>query len=677
MIGGRSKRTEQAPAPGTTSGESGPLAGRKPGDRRVRVERPHSRYFRYVAPGVLEARVAADEGRTPLQRLAVSMRHGVFGRPLPSEAELGERLPKWKALPVFSSDVMSSVAYASEATLFTLAAAGAAFFNLLMPISILIVGLLAIVTFSYRQTIRAYPGGGGSYIVAKDNLGPIAGLVAGASLLTDYVLTVAVSVSAGVYNLASALPLLRGWEVETIVLCILLVTAVNLRGTRESGSVFAAPTYLFVAMMLLMLVTAAVRILLGDTLTAPATQPAAVPLEGMSLLLLMRAFADGCSAMTGTEAVANGVPAFQPPEWKNARSTMATMAILLGIMFLGTSFLVGVTGAIPSATDSVLSQIAAAVFYGRSPLYYVLIFATMGILVLAAQTSFADFPRLSSILARDGYFPRQFALRGERLAFNAGIVVLAGVSIVLVVAFGGNVNSLIPLYAIGVFTAFTLSQAGMVVHWRKERSPGWRRSAAINGLGAVATGIVAVVFAIAKFGLGAWVVIIIVPVLVAVMLFIHREYSRESHGLEVRPELVFDRPRRPQRIVVAAPALTRAVVQAVRVAETMSDQVDVVHVAFDLAEGEDFRTRVSRQLPGVHVVIVESPYRSLVRPFVRYLEVSQAEEPDVVTIVLLPEHLPRHWWDRLLYNSHIHRIRGALVGRKDIVVLDAPYRREA
>jgi len=246
-----------------------------------------------------------------------------------------------------------------------------------------------------------------------------------------------------------------------------------------------------------------------------------------------------------------------------------------------------------------------------------------------------------------------------------------------VVAFGGNVNSLIPLYAIGVFTAFTLSQAGMVVHWRHDRSPGWRRSAIINGTGAIATGIVAVIFAIAKFGLGAWVVIIIVPVLVAVMLFIHREYTQESHGLEVRPEVVFDRPRRPQRIVVAAPALTRAVVQAVKVAETMSDHVDVVHVAFDLAEGEDFRSKVERQLPGVQVVVVESPYRSLVRPFVRYLEVSQAEEPDRVTIVLLPEHLPRHWWDRLLYNSHVHRIRAELVGRRDIVVLDAPYRRES
>jgi len=672
MIGGRSKRPELPPEPAP----AGTLPGRKPGDRRVRVERPHSRYFRYVAPGVLEARVAADEGMTSLQRASVALQHGVFGRPLPSDAELDERLPKWKALPVFSSDVMSSVAYASEASMFTLAAAGAAAFGLLMPISVLIVLLLAVVTFSYRQTIRAYPGGGGSYIVAKENLGPLAGLIAAASLLTDYVLTVAVSVSAGVYNLASALTFLRGWEVEVIVVCILLVTAVNLRGTRESGTIFAAPTYIFVGMMLLMLGVGIAQTLLGNPPQAPTVVPAAIPLEGMSLLLLMRAFADGCSAMTGTEAVANGVPAFKRPESRNAQQTMLVMATLLGIMFLGMSYLVGVTGAVPAQNDSILSQIAAAVFAGRTPLYYILMFATMGILILAAQTSFADFPRLASILARDGYFPRQFSLRGERLAFNVGIVALAIISILLVIAFNGNVNGLIPLYAIGVFTAFTLSQSGMVRHWQADRGPNWRQNATINGVGAVATGVVAVVFAIAKFGLGAWIVLIIVPVLVVVMLFIHREYSRESHGLEVRPEMVFSGSRRPLRIVVAAPALTRAVIQAVKVAETMSEQVDLVHVSFDLAEAEEFRVRVERQLPGVHTVVVESPYRSLVRPLVRYLEVSQAEDPERLTIVLLPEHLPRHWWDRLLYNSQVHRIRGELVGRKDFVVLDAPYRRD-
>ena len=280
--------------------------------------------------------------------------------------------------------------------------------------------------------------------------------MAAASLLTDYVLTVAVSVSAGVYNLASALVFLRGYEVEIIVLAILFVTAVNLRGLRESGTAFAAPTYIFLGSMLLMLAMGIIRTAMGDPPHAAPVPLAPIPFEGMSLLLLMRAFADGCSAMTGTEAVANGVPAFKRPEWQNAQKTMAIMATLLAVMFLGMSYLAGVTGAVPATDDSILSQVAAAVFYGRTPLYYLLIFATMGILILAAQTSFADFPRLASLLARDGYFPRQFALRGERLAFNVGIVALAGVSILLVVLFQGNVNSLIPLYAIGVFTAFTL-----------------------------------------------------------------------------------------------------------------------------------------------------------------------------------------------------------------------------
>jgi hypothetical protein len=346
-------------------------------------------------------------------------------------------------------------------------------------------------------------------------------------------------------------------------------------------------------------------------------------------------------------------------------------------MFLGMSYLVGVTGAQPAANgDSMLSQVAAAVFYGRTPLYYVLIFATMGILVLAANTSFADFPRLSSILARDGYFPRQFGFRGARLAFSVGIAFLAFASILLVVVFGGDVNRLIPLYAIGVFTSFTLSQAGMIRHWWVERGPGWRRSMSVNTVGAIVTGIVVVIFAIAKFALGAWVVLIIVPVLVAAMLFVHREYRAEERGLAVRPDLVFGGPARRRRVMVAAPSVNRAVVQAVRVATTMSREVDLVHIATDPEEGEAFRERAEQQLPGVRMVIVESPYRTLVRPFARYVEVVADEDPEAVTIVLLPEHMPRHWWEGVLYNQNAHEIRAALVGRREVVVLDVPYRRD-
>jgi amino acid transporter len=655
----------------------GPLRGRKPADRRVRVDRPKARYFRYAGHDVLEARLAADEPTTTMGRGLQRFRRTMFGRPLASDEELEQRLPKWKALPIFSSDVMSSVAYASEAAMFTLAAAGTAAFGLLMPISILIVLLLFIVTFSYRQTIRAYPNGGGSYIVARANLGVLAGLVAAASLLVDYVLTVAVSVSSGIYNLASAIPAIRGLEVELIVISIGLITVVNLRGLRESGTVFAAPTYLFLGSMLLMIGLGIVRTIMGNPPVAPAVPPYQPPIETLSLLILARAFADGCSAMTGTEAVANGVPAFKPVEWRNAQRTMLTMSILLATMFLGMSYLIGVTGAQPAANgDSVLSQVAAAVFAGRTPLYYILIFATMGILVLAANTSFADFPRLSSILARDGFFPRQFAFRGDRLAFSVGIVFLALASILLVVIFSGDVNRLIPLYAIGVFTSFTLSQSGMVRHWWVERGEGWRRSLTVNAIGAAVTAVVVVIFAIAKFGLGAWLVLVIVPVLVAAMLFIRREYRSEEVGLAVRPELIFVGPNRRGRVLVAASSMNRALVQAVKVAETMSDKVDLIHVTTDPDEGESFRERVEQQLPGVRVVIVESPYRTLVKPFVRYVESASEEDPDRVTIVLIPEHMPRHWWDRVLYNQNAHRVREALVGHREIVVLDVPYRRD-
>ena len=652
------------------------LAGVKPGDRRVRIERPRSRYFRYEAPGVYTAKAAAAESTTPLGHALARTRRMLFGRPLSNEEELIERLPKWKALPVFSSDVMSSVAYATEASLFTLLGAGTLAFGWLLPISFAIVGVLALVTLSYRQTIRAYPNGGGSYIVAHANLGVLPGLVAAAALLTDYVLTVAVSVSSGVQALYSLFPPLLPIAVPIIVGFILLVMAVNLRGLRESGTIFAAPTYIFLGSALLMIGLGVLRTLLGQTPEVTGVIPVQVPTETFGLLLLMRAFADGCSAMTGTEAVANGVPAFKPPEWQNARTTMLTMSLLLGTMFLGTSFLAHVTGALPAASgESVLSQIGRSV-YGPGPLWYLLQLSTMGILVLAAQTSFADFPRVASILAKDGYFPRKFAFRGERLAFNAGIVALAVVSILLVVAFGGRVEALIPLYAIGVFTAFTLSQAGMVRHWYVERGPGWRRSAFFNGLGATTTAIVVVIFAIAKFALGAWIILLVVPILVALMLFVRREYAAESHGLAVSVDVHIPQPNRPQHVVVAAPSFSRAVVQAIRVAQTMGPEVEVVHVTADLEEGERFRERVEAQIGGVTIVVVESPYRSLVNPFVRYLEVSRAEHEDRVTIVLIPEYMARHWWDRILYNQNGHRIRQALVGRRDFVVLDVPYRRE-
>jgi amino acid transporter len=654
-------------------GASAVIQGRKAADRRVRVDRPEARYFRYVRPGVVSARPAATEPRQPLGHVLARVRRLAFGRPLATAQEIEERLPKWKALAVFSSDVMSSVAYATEAIMFSLVAVGTIAFGYVMPISFLIVALLLLVTVSYRQTIRAYPNGGGSYIVARANLGTLPGLVAAAALLTDYVLTVAVSVSAGIWNLASAFPVLQGATVPLIAVAILLVMVVNLRGIRESGTIFALPTYIFISSVLLLVGIGLVQTLLGTAPTVTDVVPLHVPAESLTLLVLMRAFADGCSAMTGTEAISNGTPAFKPPEWRNAQRTMATMAVILGIVFLGISFLATVAGAVPSAQETVLSQVGRAVF-GRGPIYYVLLVSTMGILVLAAQTSFADFPRLASILARDGFMPRSFAFRGERLAFNGGIVALAMLSIAVVIPFGGSVNALIPLYALGVFTAFTLSQAGMVRHWWAEQSPGWRRNAAINAVGATATGVVAVVFAVAKFALGAWIILVVVPLLILAMALVHRQYARERAELDVRPEVVWGPPVHRRRAVIPVTGLTRDVIQAVRFARSMTGDVTAVFVTDDVAEGERVRARFEQQLPGLAFVIVESPYRNLVEPLARYLEVAAERADGVVTVLLLPERLTRRWWDRLLFNQDAHRIREALVGHPGILVASVPFR---
>jgi amino acid transporter len=623
----------------------------------------------------MTARPEASAPTRPQERLVASVRRLLFGRPLATDDELEERLPKVKALATFSSDNLSSVAYASELIMFTLVAAGSTAFWLVMPISFLIVTIFVIIVISYRQTIRAYPSGGGSYIVAKENLGTGPALLAAAALLTDYVLTVSVSVAAGVLAITSAFPELEWLRVPLGVVAILFVMLINLRGLRESGTLFAAPTYLFLAITLGLIGFGLLRTVLGDTPEVSGVVPAAVPAETLGVLLLMRAFADGCSAITGVEAVSNGVPAFKPPEWKNARTTLTIMGALVAVMFLGLSYLAGVVGAMPSDHESVVSQIGRAVF-GLGPLYYILQLATTGLLILAANTSFADFPRLSSILARDGYMPSRFAFRGERLAFSAGIVVLALVAIVVLVAFGGLVTALIPLYAIGVFTSVTLSQVGMVRHWLREREPGWRRSALINGVGAVATAIVTLIFAIAKFALGAWLIIVIIPILVGTMLFIHRQYERRRLEVHVRPELVVGSSLRRQHVIIPVPEVTRDVVQAIKFGRSMARDITAVHVTDDVDRAEEIRTRFERQIPGIPFVIVESPYRQLVRPLIRYLEYTAGRIDGDILIVLLPEYVPRHWWEKYLYNENARRIREALLGRKNILIADVPYRRD-
>ena len=656
------------------------LRGRRAADRRVRVHRSDP-FFRHPAPGVVRAKLAAGDSPDAGGRLLARTRRLLFGRPLASDEEASERLSKTKALAVFSSDNLSSVAYATEAILFTLLAAGPAALGLTLPISLVIVAILGIIVVSYRQTIAAYPNGGGSYIVAKANLGPVAGLVAAAALLTDYVLTVSVSVAAGIAAITSAFPgPLADYRVELAAASIVIVMLVNLRGIRESGSIFAVPTYVFLVSMLALIAFGLGQAIVGNPPTVTGVTPIGVAPETLGLLLILRAFADGCSAITGVEAVSNGVPAFKRPESRNARNTLVVMGALVGAMFIGVSILAELSGAVPSGNETVISQVGRAVF-GTGPFYYILQLSTMGILVLAANTAFADFPRLSSLLARDGYMPAGFAFRGERLAFSTGIVALAILAIVVLAVFGGRVEALIPLYAIGVFTSITLSQAGMVRHWLAERAAGvdtarWRRGAITNGVGAVATGIVAVIFAVAKFALGAWLVVIVIPLLVGAMLFIGRQYDRRRVETEVRPEAIIGPPRRNQRVFVPASDVTRDVVTAIRFGRTMARDVTAVHVTDDADGATEIRERFARQLPGVPFVIVESPYRSLVRPLIRYLEDVASRATDDVLVVLLPEYVPRHWWERFLYNENGRRIRAALLGRPNILVAEVPFRRE-
>src|SRR4051794_8712774 len=490
--------------------------GRKAGDRRVVVERPHSEFFRYAGPGQLVAKEAASR---PTTRLGMTLARGravVFGRPLTIYDELTERLSVFTGLSVFASDNISSSAYATEEIMRVLALAGAGALALTMPITVVIVVVLAIVIVSYRQTIAAYPSGGGSYIVASDNLGKLPGLTAAAALLTDYVLTVAVSVAAGVAALTSIFPWLFGDRVPLGVVLVIAIGLVNLRGIRESGLVFSIPTYVYLVAIFGVLGVGFLHVVTGTLpeYHAPEAWQAAATTQPLGILLILRAFSSGSVALTGTEAVSNGVPAFRRPETKNARTVLLLMGGFFATIFLAMSFLSGQLGILPDPTEqeTVVSQLTRTLVGAGTPWHYLVQLSTAVLLVLAANTAFADFPRLSSILARDGFLPRVFQFRGDRLAFSTGIVVLAIVASALIVAFEGSVTNLIPLYTVGVFVAFTLSQAGMVRRWwrRRDEVTGWRHRAAVNGIGAVTTGVVAIEVAASKFLLGAWVVLILI-----------------------------------------------------------------------------------------------------------------------------------------------------------------------
>ena len=661
------------------------LKGRKLGDRRVRIERPHSQYFRYTGEGTLVAKEAASVPRTAAGRLFARVRGFLIGKPLSIHDEITQRLSKVKALAIFSSDPISSSAYATEEVLRALVVAGTGALFLSLPIAAAVAILLAVVAISYRQIVHAYPSGGGDYAVARRNLPTLGALTVAGALLVDYVMTVAVSTASAAEQVISAVPEVQDYKLAIGVAAIVLITIGNLRGLRESGNIFAIPTYLFVVSAILMIVIGVFRVVVNGE-GAPQVVEGGVTdaTQAVGLLLVIRAFASGSVALTGTEAIANGVPAFKPPEPKNAATTLGAVAILLAILFLGITFVADSFGVLPTpegeAPKTVISQVAAVIYGEGTIFFYLFQTFTALILFLAANTSYNAFPRLGAILAQDGYMPRQFAFRGDRLAFTSGVLILSVVAVALLLGFGGETHALIPLYSVGVFIAFTVGQSGMIVHWIREKPPGWKWRLAINTFGCALTGLVAVVVMIAKAPTSL-LVIVVIPILVAMMLFIHRQYTASSKELAIPAHKVIRGPHREERVVVPVPGINRAVVQAINVGRSIDSHVQAVLISDEPEEAAEIRGQWERQLPDVPLVIVESPYRALVAPLLSYLDVLDrgwpAEKEAPITFVIIPEYVARSWWERILYNQSAKRLRTALLGRPHTVVVNVPYRREA
>ncbi|CAA9582464.1 MAG: Uncharacterized amino acid permease, GabP family [uncultured Thermomicrobiales bacterium] len=659
------------------------LQGKHPGDRYVRVCRVQGDDLERAGPGHLVATEESMEGRGNAGRAFGRVKRVVIGAPLTNAASAHERLTKLKALAVLSSDALSSVAYATEEILHVLLIAGLAALSLSLPIGAAIVALLVIVGVSYRQTIKSYPAGGGSYIVAKDNLGELPALTAGAALLFGYVVTVAVSIAAGVAALVSAVPEFAAHRVALGLGFIALVTLLNLRGIRESGSIFSVPTYLFLVGILAMIAFGVIRNA-GEGFAArepvlPSGESAAAT-GSLGLLLILTAFSRGCAALTGVEAISDGVPAFKPPEWKNARTTLTWMIGILAVTFSGITFLAHQYGIVPLEPDhpggyeTVVSQIARVVFGGTNAAYYYIQFATLAILILAANTAYSDFPRLAFFLARDRFLPRQFTFRGDRLAYSTGIVTLGVLSTLMLAGFGGETSRMIPLYAVGVFTAFTLSQAGMVRRWLRLKERGWQAGLTINLLGVTATGVVAVVVGITNFRKGAWIVIVLIPLLILAFRAIHRHYDRAAGELETQTPL--DPNDINHTVIVPIAAVNRVARQTLAYARSMADNVTAVHVTDDETGIEAMREAWEKLGTDVPLVIIESPYRSLVGPILSYIDEIDRQRPDDTLTIVLPEFVARHWWEQLLHNQTALRIKAALLFRPGTVVTSVPYHLE-
>ena len=607
----------------------------------------------------------------PEEGLLSQFKRLVVGKPIPSHLAHHERLSKVTGLAVLSSDALSSVAYATEEILRVLVLVGTAALGYASPIACVIAAILAIVVFSYRQTIHAYPSGGGAYLVSKDNLGETPALIAAGSLLIDYVLTVAVSIAAGVAAITSAVPEWRVNRIEMTLAFVVVLMVGNLRGIRESGRIFAIPTYFFILTTLSLIVLGTFRVLTGGVHPVEPVQPVATLHEPLTVFLLLTAFANGCTAMTGVEAVSNGVPAFQPPESKNASATMLMMAALSITMFMGITLLAHSYHVVPAEQETVVSQLARGVFGERGVAYYAVQMATMLILVLAANTAYADFPRLASILARDRYVPRQFMNQGDRLAFSNGIVGLSIFAGILLVVFGGDTHALIPLYMIGVFVSFTLSQAGMVVHWWKLRGRGWRTNATVNAVGALVTGIVLLVVAATKAHEGAWIIILLIPINVVFFRVTRKHYDGVARQLSLRGW----NPRGPRRNTVLVPisGIQRAVVEALEYAKTLSPEVRAVYVNIDQAATQQLRKQWEEWGNGASLVVLDSPFRSLMEPLLEYIERVDAEQPDDYVTIVLPEFVPARWWHHLFHNQRALLIKGALLFKPNTVVTSVPF----
>ena len=591
------------------------------------------------------------------------------GSPLPTAQSRHERLAKSTALAVFASDALSSVAYATEEILLVLVLAGTAALSYSLPIAIAISILIAIVVSSYRQTIRAYPQGGGAYIVSKDNLGVPAGLVAGAALLIDYVLTVAVSVAAGIAALTSAVPTLFPYRPWLCVAAVVGIAVANLRGIRESGKLFAAPTYLFIASLGVLIVYGGFGAVF-DLLPEAPYQRHPPGLEGVGLLLFLRAFASGCTALTGVEAVSDGVPAFKPPEAHNARVVLTVLGVILIALFLGITFLAYDFGIAPRPEETVVSQLASHVF-GRGAAYFGIQAVTMMILLLAANTSFADFPRLSFFLSRDRFIPRQFATQGDRLVFSNGILILSGLAALLLVIFGGDTHALIPLYAVGVFLSFTLSQASMVRRWLRLKEEGWWWRWWLNAVGALVTGLVMLTIAATKFTHGAWIVVLLIPTLVVIFVIVHRHYEEVAEQLSL--DAFSPPPPMTNTVLVLVGDIHRGVIKAIQYAQTLSPNAKAVFVETDPERTRRLEEKWGKYGMGVPLIVLTSPYRSLLGPLTKYVDQLRNQGENHVITIVLPEFIPARWWQLGLHNQTAFLIKGAMLFRKNVIVTDVPY----